>query len=82
MPTLNFIDHDTISYDVDANEIIPTILEDTRYYVTSVTDGTLQVSDTDTPADFVDAGALPDFTATAFRYVRSTAACTIYLRAI
>lgn len=82
MPTPNFLEYDTISYDVSANEIVPTHVGDTRYYVTSLTAGTLQVSDTDTPADFIDAGTLPDFTATAYRFVRSTAECTIYLRAI
>ena len=82
MPTLNFLEHDTIFYDVSANEIIPTILEDTRYYVTSVTAGTLQVSDTGKSEDFVDAGDLPDFTASAFRYVRSTEDCTIFMRAL
>lgn len=73
-------ERDTLIATVLANDVVPTFRTGARYYVTSVSAGTLEVSDDGT--NFDAAGDLPDFTATAYRFVRITADGIIYMRAI
>lgn len=83
MADKDILELDTLKVSVEAGEAVSTYypLTGARYYVTSFTAGTLQVSDDGT--NFEDAGTLPDLTATAYRFVRlNGSGGDIYLRAI